>query len=341
MIANAHMPDSPELDSQEASRFDPSIQTENIAYSPDKLLACDSCGRQNPPNRVNCLYCGREMAIQAADLVNAKAVIRSLEPWESGYNLVVRSAHGASPEDVASVLPDGPIDLDAIIKSNVPLPIARVESLRLAEILVEKFDGFGLRCSIISDADLAAERPPVRLSGIQINEGHFELIDFNTRSVTRVPFGELALIVPGQLSQTRTEMLEKRRRKAEAKVIDETATSADEAVLDMYTRTDRNGFRAYLAGFDFSCLGDRKGLLAGENMRRLAILLADAAPNAQVIDDYADIRHLLGGIWVVESRTDPQGLKRSGFGKVEFGKVATTSNLQQFTKYSRLQWHLL
>ena len=335
------MPDSPESNNKESSTFDPSIQTENLAYSPDKMLACDSCKRQNPPNRTNCLYCGRELAIKAVDLENTKLLTRSLEAWESGFNIILRSAAGTARENTASISPDGSIDLGSMIESQIPLPIARVESLQLAEILAEKYHGLGLRCTIISDADLAAERPPVRLSSIRITERNFEFIDFNARSVTEIPFAELALVVTGRLSQTRTEMLEKRRRKAETKVIDETATSADESVLDIYTRSDRIGYRVYLAGFDFSCLGDRKGLLAGENMRRLAALLLDSAANARLIESYAKVRHLLDGIWEIESRTDPQGLKRSGFGKVEFGKVETSSNLQQFNKFSRMQWHLL
>lgn len=335
------MPDSPESNNKESSTFDPSIQTENLAYSPDKLLACDSCTRQNPPNRTNCLYCGRELAIKAVDLENTKLITRSLEAWESGFNIILRSAIGTALENTASITPDSSIDLGSIIESQIPLPIARVESLKLAEILAEKYHGLGLRCAIISDADLTAERPPVRLSSIRITERNFEFIDFNARSVTEIPFAELALVVTGRLSQTRTEMLEKRRRKAETKVIDETPTSVDESVLDIYTRSDRVGYRVYLAGFDFSCLGDRKVLLAGENMRRLAAHLLDSAANALLIDSYPKVRHLLAGIWEIESRTDPQGLKRSGFGKVEFGKVETSSNLQQFNKFSRMQWHLL
>lgn len=202
------MPDSPESNNKESSTFDPSIQTENLAYSPDKLLACDSCTRHNPPNRTNCLYCGRKLAIKAVDLENTKLITRSLEAWESGFNIILRSAIGNALDHTTSITPDSSIDLGSIIESQIPLPIARVESLKLAEILAEKYHGLGLRCTIISDADLAAERPPVRLSSIRITERNFEFIDFNARSVTEIPFAELALVVTGRLSQTRTEMLE-------------------------------------------------------------------------------------------------------------------------------------
>ena len=48
----------------------------------------------------------------------------------------------------------------------------------------------------------------------------------------------------------------------------------------------------------------------------------------------------LGTVWEIESRNDPQRPKAFGVWQVEFGTVASTSNLNQFTKYSRLQWHL-
>ena len=82
-------------------------------------------------------------------------------------------------------------------------------------------------------------------------------------------------------------------------------------------------------------------MVAVENMRRLVVALKEYAPQAKLVSDYAKVSHALGGVWEVEARKDPQGLQRAGFGKVEFGSVASTSNLRQFTKYSRLQWQLL
>ncbi len=335
------MPDSPESENEASATFDPSIQSENIAYSPDDLLACDNCSRQNPPNRTNCLYCGSWLAIKAETLANIKPVARKLEAWEPGFNVVLLSGSGYGVSNVGSILGNDSVDVAAVIESKIPLPILRVESQKLADLLVEQLGSSGLGCSVVSDVELAVETPPVRLSLIRIADGSFDFIDFNTRTSISILFNDLSLIVIGNLSKSRTELLEKRRRNADSKVIDETATSADEMVLDLYIRTDSRGFRIYLAGFDFSCLGDRKGMLAAENMRRLARLIAETAPSAKVVNNYAGIRHLLGGIWEVESRSDPQGLKRSGFGKVEFGKVETTTNVQQFNKYSRLQWHLL
>ena len=143
------------------------------------------------------------------------------------------------------------------------------------------------------------------------------------------------------ITASRVDSLEKKRRRGTTKLIDETATASDESILDMYSKRDGIGFRVHLTGFDFSCLGDDKGLLAVENLRRLIVRLKEHAPNAKLVTNYGSVRPALSQVWEIESRKDSQGLKRSGFGKREFGAVASSSNLNQFTKYSRLQWHLL
>ena len=135
--------------------------------------------------------------------------------------------------------------------------------------------------------------------------------------------------------------LEKRGLRSKGKLVDESSTATDEAILDIYLNNDPIGFRIRLAGFDFSCLGEDKGLLAGENMQRLAALLKDRAPKAKLVNNYASIRQSLGLVWDVESSKETKGVQHAGFGKAQMNAVTSTSNLNQFTKYSRLQWHLL
>ena len=101
------------------------------------------------------------------------------------------------------------------------------------------------------------------------------------------------------------------------------------------------GYRVFTSGFDFSCLGDEKGLLASDNLKRLTSKLASLSSNAKLVHEYRSVRQSLGSVWEPEIRRDTKGLQRTGFGKREFGSVMTTSNLEQFTKFSRLQRHLL
>jgi hypothetical protein len=94
-------------------------------------------------------------------------------------------------------------------------------------------------------------------------------------------------------------------------------------------------------GFDFSCLGYKKGSLAHENLQKLIAKLQKFAPQAKLVNDYQAVRRILGEVWEIEQRKEPQGLKRHSFGKFNFSNIFLSSNEMQFTKYSRLQWHLL
>lgn len=326
----------------ETPKFDPLIQTENIAFDPEAMIGCSGCGRLNPPNRLKCIYCAGQLAIDAVDTSAIKPTLRKLELWEHGFNLIVRaSTPGADAAEAGRFLSMENDDVTAILTAGTPLPIARVESEQEALLVQDRVSRFGIGCSIVSDADLIPERPPVRLSAIEFLDGGIAITDFNTNKRNEIDGGDVRVLVAGAINVDRVDSLEKKRRGKKSKIIDETATASDETLLDIYTRSDSTGFRIHLAGFDFSCLGDDKGLLAGENMRLLIVRLLEHLPNAKFVNDYASVCHLLDGIWEVETRKDSKGLQRSGFGKVEFGSVASSNNLIQFTKYSRLQWHLL
>jgi hypothetical protein len=331
------MPEIP--DEQSNDGFDPRIQTEEIAFKSDELVTCRSCGRANPPTRLKCLYCASDLELK--DTTAVKPMLRKLEDWERGFNVILRETADVDVQKAASYLSVEQKEISDVIGAGTPLPLVRVESETEAEVVVKALGKYGLKCVIVSDIDLNVDKLPTRLSAIEFGDGHLVLTDFNTHQAKSVALDDLALIVPGLLTRSKVDSLEKKGRGGKTKLIEETPTALDEAVIDIYLRSDPNGFRIHLSGFDFSCLGDDKGLLAVENMRLLVIALKENAPNAKVVADYSRIRHALDHIWEIESRKDPQGLKRAGLGKVEFGSVASTSNLRQFTKYSRLQWHLL
>ena len=157
-----------------------------------------------------------------------------------------------------------------------------------------------------------------------------------------VGYDEIALIVRGHISKTKVDSNEKKRRRgADAKLIDQYATVSDESVIDIYTFASKIGYRIYAAGFDFSCLGDQKTLLARDNFGRLVNLLTEHSPKARLVSNYHVVRQALEHVWEIESRKDSLGLRQIAIGKREFGSETSTSNLHQFTKFSRLQWHLL
>ena len=115
---------------------------------------------------------------------------------------------------------------------------------------------------------------------------------------------------------------------------------SDEAVLDIYTQVQDGGWRILANNFDFSCLGDAKTLLAGQNFALLRKSICERATLAEYNDSYSAIRRNLELVWPSEQQTSSTGWRRERAGKYSTGEVAMTSNESQFTRYSRL-CHLL
>lgn len=337
MVENTHkLPDA-------VPRFDPLIQTENIAFNRDELLTCKLCNRQNPPNRPQCIYCGEDLAIPVEAPSRIMPDLRRLEAWESGFNVILHEQiSDIDTARVASLLSIEKDDLADIFHAGLGLPLARVESEKVAEALRSSLQNLGVRCLLVSDDDLDADTPPTRVSAVEFLDFQLAIKDFNTGRTTLIGCDEVALVVRGHISKTKIDSNErKRRRTADVKLIDEYATVSDESVIDIYTFADKTGFRFYPAGFDFSCLGDQKTLLARDNVGRLVNRLTEHCPKVRLVSNYPTMRLALGHVWEIESRKDSLGLRQIAIGKREFGSVASTSNLTQFTKFSRLQWHLL
>ncbi len=316
------------------------IQTENIAFDADELVACAKCQRNNPPTRLNCFYCGSELEIAPENRDRIRPSLRKLEAWEKGFNLIVEPVAAPDIVAVARLVKLEPDLVRNLFESGKRLPIARVESAAECEVLQTALAGLGVPSNPVSDEALAVDVAPRRLRGIEFGDSGARFILFNDDSIVDVSPEDLKIIVTGAVFEKAVEATEK-RKKGQTRMLDATETASDEPLLDLYSGNDASGFRITTAGFDFSCLGSEKGLLARENLKRLAKRLAVFAPEARVVDDYLSVRELLGEVWETDVRKDSQGMKRSSFGKFDLKRVSTSSNLRQFTKYSRLQRHIL
>lgn len=315
-------------------------RAEEIGFAADALLPCTKCGRANAPNRGECIYCGTRLDGSTAE---ERIDVHELENWENGFNVVVLGSDvgdiGAAAAMLAGVIGNETEVFESILREAGPLPIARLESERHATILVERLQVHGVDASLIPDDALATNAPPIRLRGLEFTDGAIMLQPFAGGPNVRLSADELALIVSGLLIESKTESIEKRKRKVTT-TVSETRMSSDETVIDLYSASDRIGYRVPTNGFDFSCLGQAKSLLASENMSRLISRLRDFAPRAEFVE-YADVRNLLEHCWPVESRKDALGFKRSGFGRKDLASVFTTNNSSQLLKYSRLRRHLI
>jgi len=320
------------------------VTSENIGFNPEEMNACPKCGKTNPPTRLSCFYCSADLETDGDGKHSEKLNLRGLEAWENGFNVVYLpgSADKTQP-DISSIARLLSIESDfvrSITDAKSVIPIARLESPNEAAAAVEVLSRYGLECAVVGDDVLKSDKLPVRLRGLKFNDESVVLTLFNTNEETEIHRDEISLVVTGAIIEGKTETVEKRKKKKTAVVLETHATS-DGGLVDLYTRRDHTGYRISINGFDFSCLGTDKGLLAAENIRRLTEVLKDFAPSAKFIGDYLTIRELLGEVWEIERRKDSHGQQRTGFGGKDFTKIESSNNLRQFTKYSRLQRHLL
>lgn len=287
------------------------------------------------------MYCGTALASRSAD---ARLEMRQPESWENGFNVVVLKSGAGNTEivarTIASLLATEIEVVSTILASGKRLPIARVGSESQADFVVQTLAGFGVETTIVSDEALVPVPTPVRLRSLRFTEDELVLELFGKPELEHLQREDLALIVSGVLLETRTESIEKRKRR-ETKTLSEIQTSSDMPVIDLYSGSDPTGWRIPATGFDFSCLGSGKSLLVAENMENLISALSRFSPAAKLVNDYGDLRPMLEHSWRGESRTDSLGFQRTGVAGTGLSRILTTNNSLQFTKYSRLQWHLL
>lgn len=319
------------------------VTAENPAFRADEMLDCAKCGRKSAPTRLKCLYCGAELEFGEATAL--KPHLRKMENWERAFNLIFtgvsRTLDEQNLSEAARMTRLEKEALQKLFGAGKPLPLARAESAKEAEIVKTRLVEIGVETRIFSDEDLSAEKLPRRLRGLEFGVDKIRLFLFNEEETHEISRDDFALIVTGALFERRVESLEHSGKKDEKKILETNETSADTALIDIYSRADKIGYRITASGFDFSCLGAEKGILARENLQKVIERLKEFAPGAKFVDDYLKVRAFLGGVWETEQTTGAQDVKRKSFGKFNRQNTVIINNLAQFTKYSRLWWQLL
>jgi hypothetical protein len=311
-------------------------------FKPEEMLVCDKCQRKSPPTRLKCFYCGAELKVSAEQSQFLKPNLRKLEDWEKGFNLIyLAKSETADSANIAKLIHFEPNDLSNLFKTGKSLPLARLESQTESEVLAQRLNEFGLQSKIVSDELLKADVFPRRLRGIEFFADKAVLILFNADEIVEIPFHEIGLIVVGAFFERKIESTQSLKKKDDRKILETAETSTDEMLIDIYSRQNSDGFRIETKGFDFSCLGAEKGLLAKDNLKKLSEKLRLIAPDAKFDDDYLRIRAELSLVWEVSQRNDSSGVQRQGLGKFKRVNTFIINNLHQFTRYSRLQWHCL
>jgi hypothetical protein len=325
---------------------------ERRTFRREELTACESCGRLSPPTRITCLYCGAELPAPHAGEDLRRPALKPLEEGVSGFNVVLvpreveeetRDGRDSRPrssdalDEVASLLRLKPEQLGEILAARVPLPLARTGERAEVALLERRLSELGLHIEIVSDDDLAVETvPPRRIRRMVFGADDIKGSAGAGFESWREEWGHLSVIVTGRVYRKVIEIDERVKRGAGGEVVDTRELTRDEAILDLYFAGERAGWRIMSEGFDYSCLGARKSLLAAENFARLVETLRERAPRAAFDDSYKRVRHLLQFAWSPTERTESSGLRHTAPGKFLSGAVTSTSNEAQFTRYSRL-----
>jgi hypothetical protein len=274
-----------------------------------------------------------------------KPTLRRLETWEPGYNVIpgqtLKDLSDETIAEAAGLLKLSTDELQRIVSSDRPLPLARAATTDEAALILRRLSQLNLQALILPDDELRLEeKDMVKIRSASLDEHEFTGYASAGSAGTTVRFSELVLVVRGRLLQRRVEVKERKSRRAEDDIVHASEFFSDEAVLDIYGSPQTPCMRIEAGSFDFSVLGDRKGLVTGENLARCIELFRERAPQVEVDEAYPSFRQAMEPIWHSEQRTEAAGWHRERPGRYSTSGVTQSSNENQFTRYSRLLYYL-
>lgn len=320
--------------------------SEPLGFPAEQMIRCEECLRANPPTRVSCLYCVAPLPLTESSARLRKPVLRPPEKHQLGYNNILLPVESSLAIEIiseaAALLKLSTENIEQLISQKVAMPVARTASREEAELVTLRLRDLGLSCLTVSDEELGLESADNVVKRVRAMSFDDEcvLISHSGTEETNVSWSDVILILTARLIETRLEIKEHMTRKPENEILDTSEFFRDEAVIDFYTATDSFTWRVNATGFDFSCLGKEKALVANENIVRLQKLIVEKAVNAQFDDSYRRVRNLLELAWSTQSEMQSSGWRRERPGKLSVGLATTKSNESQFTRYSRLRYYL-
>ena len=317
-------------------------------FAPDQMVRCYECLRANPPTRVNCLYCAAVLPLTETNVNLQKPALRPLEKWEQGYNNILLPPQANSARDfadatlceAADLLRLREADLAMILSSGTPLPLARAATIDEASLVQLRLSSLGFDTRIVPEMEPGAEATgPIRVRAIEIDDAGIYAFQTPEAPAIRVSWSDLVLLVVGRLLVKRVELKEQTGNGAENRILDASEFVNDVTVVDFYTNKQATPYRIMANGFDFSCLGDRKGLIASENILTLLNLFRAHAPHAEYDDSFNSVHKALEAVWPSEQQSESTGWHRDRPGKYSIASVTERSNEMQFLRYSRLRYY--
>ena len=320
--------------------------SEPLGFPAEQMIRCEECLRANPPTRVSCLYCVAPLPLSESSARLRKPVLRQPERHQLGYNNILLPVQSDVAIEIvseaAALLKLSTENVEQLLSQRVPMPVARTASREEAELVTLRLRDLGLSCVTVGDEELglaSSDNVVKRVRAMSFAGERVEIFHSGTEEA-KVLWSDIILVLPARLIETRVEIKERMTRKPEKEILDTSEFFRDEAVIDFYTATSSFTWRVNATGFDFSCLGSEKALVANENIGRLQKFLVSKAVNAHVDDSYQRVRNLLELAWSTQPEMQSSGWRRERPGKLSVGLATTKSNESQFTRYSRLRYYL-
>jgi hypothetical protein len=288
------------------------------------------------------MYCSAPLPVTEDSARLRKPVLRPPDKYQTAYSSILLPANfDVSEEQIAEaadLLKISVENLKRMVAEHVALPVACTASREEAQLVLDRLRDIGLQTITLSDDYLGASELLVkRIKSMNIDDQAVTLQQAGTRDHIELRWRDVVLIVTGRVFVRRVEIQERKTRRAENEIVQSSEFSSDEAVIDFYTSTHSQTWRISANGFDFSCLGSKKALIANENISRLQDVLATNVPHATVDESYKRLRHTLDLVWSSQQETQSSGWRRERPGRLSVGLATISSNESQFTRYSRMR----
>src|SRR5262249_27541276 len=302
------------------------------------MVACESCLRANPPTRSTCMYCGERLsASEQRDAVRRERHARPAE-IAGGFYLVVPGptnelADELRMEQIAARSGLKPADLQTALAAGKRLPLFKVDTAEQADQFVVDFRALGIQTIALKD-EFNSSSAVKKIRSLEFSNAGVTAFGISGESLFE-NWSDLILMVVGRLQTNNVEDVT-RRKHGEQKPVDRRELTNDESVIDVYSGSNRNGWRIIAESFDYSCLAESKGITAFDNLRAVREVFRERAEKIEVDDSYIKVRSVLGQVWPLQVETRTGGWRRSGGGKFDLSKLTTTNNEAQFTNYSHL-----
>ena len=319
--------------------------SEPQGFSAEQMIRCEECLRANPPTRMTCLYCVAPLPSTEASAQLRKPVLRPPEKHQHGYNTILLPQDQVPSQEVitqaAELLKLSADKLQEVLSQGTALPVARTASREESELVFNRLQDLGLSSLNLSDQDLdLTENAVKRVKSMVFADDYLTIQLAGVGEETIVAWTDIVLILSARLMETRVEISEGINRKPEKEILDASEFFRDQAVIDFYTSAHSCTWRVSANGFDFSCLGKEKALIANENFSRLKRVISSRAVNANVDESYQRMRNILELAWTTQPDIQSTGWRRERPGKLSLGMTTTKSNESQFTRYSRLRYYM-